>query len=276
MLRVLVGMLLVTVVVLTVQVGDAATDLGTDTLLSQGVAAYRAGAPVHALTVFAEAARLAPTSAAPAVWAGVAAVAAGRLQEAAPGFAPASLDRTPRRKRASPPPGWRGWPCCANPAPLPGTASNQIAALAYAANPRLTVGQARWVGQAVTAAAQREGLDPWLLASVIYIESRFNHQSISGAGAMGMGQLMPGTAAAAGVDPRDPWGNLLGAAEILRWNYLDFRNWPLAIAAYNAGAGAVRRYDGIPPYPETQLVRAGRTLGLSTTEGSNITTVDSH
>jgi len=144
-----------------------------------------------------------------------------------------------------------------SPAPLPGTPSNQIAALAYAANPRLTVGQARWVGQAVTAAAQREGLDPWLLASVIYVESRFNHQSISGAGAMGMGQLMPATAVAAGVDPRDPWGNLLGAAEVLRWNYLDFRNWPLAIAAYNAGAGAVRQYNGIPPYPETQwYVRA--------------------
>ncbi|HTD45855.1 MAG TPA: lytic transglycosylase domain-containing protein, partial [bacterium] len=92
---------------------------------------------------------------------------------------------------------------------------------------------------------------------VIYIESRFDHQSISRAGALGLGQLMPGTARAAGVDPADPWQNVLGSASVLRWNYREFRTWPLALAAYNAGSDAVRRYGGIPPYPETQwYVRA--------------------
>jgi soluble lytic murein transglycosylase-like protein len=135
--------------------------------------------------------------------------------------------------------------------------SERIAALAYAANHQLTIGQARWIGQAVVAAAHREGIDPWLLASVLYVESRFNHQSVSGAGAMGLGQLMPQTAAAAGVDPRDPWQNILGSAEVLRWNYLEFRSWPLALAAYNAGGDAVHRHGGIPPYAETQwYVRA--------------------
>jgi len=240
------------VIVAGLLAGRASANTSTAALLAQGVTAYRAGAPVHALTAFAGAARVAPTSAAPAIWAGVAAVAAGRFQEAAAWFR-TCLARPHSAAEARIAMAWLDrLAVLHDPTPIPGRASNQIAALAYATNPRLTVGQARWVGQVVTAAAQREGLDPWLLASVIYIESRFNHQSISGAGAMGMGQLMPGTAAAAGVDPRDPWGNLLGAAEILRWNYLDFRNWPLAIAAYNAGAGAVRQYNGIPPYPETR------------------------
>lgn len=132
------------------------------------------------------------------------------------------------------------------------TAPERIAALAYASNRQLTIGQARWIGQAVVAAAHQEGIDPWLLASVLYVESRFNHQSVSGAGAMGLGQLMPQTAAAAGVNPRDPWQNILGSAEILRWDYLEFGSWTLALAAYNAGGAAVRRYGGIPPYVETQ------------------------
>src|SRR2546428_410929 len=83
-----------------------------------------------------------------------------------------------------------------------------IARLAFASNPRLTLREARWLGDAVDAAARRAGIDSWLLASVIYIESRFNHESVSWAGAVGLGQLMPGTAQAAGVDPRDPWQNV--------------------------------------------------------------------
>jgi len=223
-----------------------------DALIQQGIIAYQAGAPVHALAAFADAAHRAPAAALPALWAGVAAVAAGRIAEADGWFA-AALARPHSVAEARIATIWRerirG---LGTRVPVAGGAPEQIAALAHAANPRLTVGQARWIGAAVVAAAQREGLDPWLLASVLYIESRFNHQSVSGAGAMGIGQLMPQTAAAAGVDPRDPWQNILGAAEVLRWNYLEFRTWPLALAAYNAGGDAVRRYDGIPPYAETQ------------------------
>lgn len=226
-------------------------------LLRTGINAYRTGAPAHALQSFAEAAVRAPHDALPALWAGVAAAAIGRWQDSR-AYLREALRRahTPDEARLA-----EAWLLRleAFDAPVPGAVDPAagIAALAYASNPRLTWSQARWLGQAVQAAAGREGLDPWLLASVIYIESRFNHQSVSWAGAMGLGQLMPGTAQAAGVDPKDPWQNVLGAAEILRWSYLEFKDWTLALAAYNAGGQAVRRYGGIPPYAETRwYVRA--------------------
>jgi soluble lytic murein transglycosylase-like protein len=235
-------------VVLAVGVAAGAT---VDDPLSRGVAAYRAGAPAHALADFADAARANPRSALPALWAGVAAVAAGRAQDANTWFNQAlSRPHSAAEARIA-----RAWldrlAVFAAPMRASTSAWLTIAGLAHASNPRLTDAQARWIGQAVAAASQREGIDPWLLASVVYIESRFNHTSVSWAGAMGLGQLMPATAAAAGVDPRDPWGNLLGAAEVLRWNYQTFGSWPLALAAYNAGSDAVRKYGGIPPYAET-------------------------
>jgi soluble lytic murein transglycosylase-like protein len=215
-------------------------------LIRKGVYAYQAGAPKHALAYFTGATRLAPESSLAFLWAGVAAVAAGQRWSAETYFGEA-LKRPHSPAQASI---IRAWldrlAVFRNPAPA------QIASLALTANPRLSWAQAKWIGLAVDAASKRQGLDPRLLAAVIYVESRFNHASVSGAGAMGLGQLMPSTAQAAGVDPRDPWGNLVGAAEVLRWNYLAFRSWPLALAAYNAGEGTVRRYNGIPPYAETQ------------------------
>jgi len=191
------------------------------------------------------------------LWAGVAAAAVGRWQDSR-AYLREALRRphTPDVARLA-----EAWlvrlEALDTPAPGAVDPAAGIAALAYASNPRLTWSQARWLGQAVQTAAGHEGLDPWFLASVIYIESRFNHQSVSWAGAMGLGQLMPGTAKAAGVDPKDPWQNVLGAAEILRWHYLEFKDWTLALAAYNAGGEAVRRYKGVPPYAETQwYVRA--------------------
>jgi len=245
--------LLSVVLVFTIPAGATLPDP-----LAQGVAAYRAGAPGHALIAFTEAASMDPQNALPALWAGVAAVATGRPQEAV-GWFQRAMTRRHNDAEAQIAYAWIDrLTALSAPIRVAGSTWLTIAGLARASNPRLTDAQARWLGQAVVAAAQREGLDPWLLASVVYIESRFNHTSISGAGAMGLGQLMPGTAAAAGVDPRDPWGNLLGAAEVLRWNYLEFRSWPLALAAYNAGAGAVERYGGVPPYAETKwYVAAG-------------------
>lgn len=101
--------------------------------------------------------------------------------------------------------------------------------------------------------AAKHGLPPYLLSALIRQESNFCPTARSNAGAMGLGQLIPSTAAALGVgNPYDPVQNLDGAARYLRQQFLTFKTWPLALAAYNAGPGAVMQYGGIPPYPETQ------------------------
>ena len=237
--------------------GPAAAVPTAQGLLREGISAYRAGTPIRAFESFAEAAAKAPGEALPALWAGVAAAGAGKWLDSR-AYLREALRRphTPDEGRLAE--AWLGrLAAFETPVSTKADTAAWIASLAFASNPRLSWTQARWLGLAVAAAARRQGLDPWLLAAVIYIESRFNHQSVSWAGAMGLGQLMPGTAQAAGVDPRDPWENVLGSAEILRWNYLEFRDWGEALAAYNAGGDAVRRYGGIPPYAETQwYVRA--------------------
>lgn len=109
-------------------------------------------------------------------------------------------------------------------------------------------------GRIVRAAAQRNEIDPALLTSVIGQESGFDPRAVSRAGAMGLMQLMPDTARSLGVkDPFDPAQNVEGGARMLR-QLLDRYHGRVdfALAAYNAGAGAVDRYGGIPPYAETQ------------------------
>jgi soluble lytic murein transglycosylase-like protein len=96
------------------------------------------------------------------------------------------------------------------------------------------------------------GLDEDLVVSVIWVESRFCTTAVSPKGAIGLGQFMPGTAAELGIDPHDPRQNLWATAKYLREKYLEWEDWTLALAAYNAGSGAVRRFGGIPPYAETQ------------------------
>jgi peptidoglycan DL-endopeptidase CwlO len=100
--------------------------------------------------------------------------------------------------------------------------------------------------------AARYGLPPALLAAVAKVESGYDPTAVSAAGARGLMQLMPATAAGLDVDPLDPGQAIDGAARMLRGNLSDFGSLPLALAAYNAGPGAVHRYGGVPPYPETQ------------------------
>lgn len=112
-------------------------------------------------------------------------------------------------------------------------------------------------------ASTAESLPPNLLKAVAQTESSMNPNAVSSAGAQGLMQLMPSTAASLGVDPFDPSQAISGAAHLLSSLYQQFGSWPLAVAAYNAGAGAVNQYGGIPPYPQTQayvqevLTRAG-------------------
>ena len=108
-----------------------------------------------------------------------------------------------------------------------------------------------WAG-AIDAAATKAGVDPRLLAAITQAESGFNPGALSGAGAVGLTQLMPGTASGLGVDPTDPVANLDGGARYLAGQLDTFGRVDLAVAAYNAGPGAVRQARGVPDYPETQ------------------------
>ncbi len=105
----------------------------------------------------------------------------------------------------------------------------------------------------IDAAATKYNVDPALLRGLIRQESNFNANATSPAGARGLTQLMPGTAAALGVDPSVPAQAIEGGAKYLRQQLDRFGGDPAkALAAYNAGPGAVQRYGGVPPYAETQ------------------------
>lgn len=102
------------------------------------------------------------------------------------------------------------------------------------------------------AVARKHGIPEDLFLRLVQQESGWNPAARSNKGARGLAQLMPGTAAKLGVNPNDPLQNLEGGARYLRQQYNTFGNWQLALAAYNAGPGAVQKYRGIPPYRETK------------------------
>ena len=105
----------------------------------------------------------------------------------------------------------------------------------------------------ITQAAYEYGVDPQLVKAIAIAESDMNQDEISPVGAIGVMQLMPETAEGLGVDPYDTGENIAGGTKYLKQMLDTFDgDVPLAVAAYNAGPGAVKRYGGIPPYSETK------------------------
>jgi soluble lytic murein transglycosylase-like protein len=146
------------------------------------------------------------------------------------------------------------------------------ALLAYASalrafDPALDDAHAMRLATRVVAEADAARIDARLVVALVAVESGWNPRAVSPAGARGLGQLMPATAAGLGVDPDDAEANLHGtvthlAGLLARYRHLPPRErYDTAVAAYNAGAGAVARYGGIPPYAETRL-EVRRVIGL--------------
>jgi soluble lytic murein transglycosylase-like protein len=130
------------------------------------------------------------------------------------------------------------------PPPQPAPAAPQPAAIAKPpADPKTLVRDA----------AARNGLPPEFVESVAKVESAMRTDAVSPKGAIGVMQLMPGTAQALAADPNDPAQNIDAGTRLLRELLLKYNgDVAKALAAYNAGAGAVDRYQGVPPYRETQ------------------------
>ena len=125
-------------------------------------------------------------------------------------------------------------------------------------------------------AASRTGLAPELIDAVIKAESGYRTNAVSRVGAQGLMQLMPGTARSLGVsNPFDARQNVLGGAEYLSKQITHFGSVEKALAAYNAGPGAVQKFGGVPPYAETQryvrkiLNDAGNAVNAVTGKGES-------
>lgn len=133
---------------------------------------------------------------------------------------------------------------------IPGAPSNEPI-------PKFTPPQRSKYESAARSAARKYGVPEDLFLRLVTQESGWNPKAVSRKGAIGLAQLMPATARKLRVNPNNPVENLDGGARYLFEQYLTFRSWRLALAAYNAGPGAVKKYNGVPPFRETQgYVRA--------------------
>ena len=140
-----------------------------------------------------------------------------------------------------------------------GEDEQRYAAVAKSINKKLTDAEAIVIARAILTYCKQTDwrVDPRLVMSMVKCESAFRPKAVSKAGALGLAQLMPATARSFGIkDPFDPVQNLYGCVryldrEVYRWR--DHENWlDLVIASYNAGPGAVQKYNGVPPYRETR------------------------
>ncbi len=229
-----------------------------------GVVRYHRGEYAGAAAAFDVAARLQPRDGKALLWWGQALLRAGQVADAEEAFQRASLTHGSSYVREMALQALRAT------RPLPSLAASDqtvratapawvVAVESYRAlarhyNPRLRPEEADLIAQSLLAFSRQFNLDPRLVVALVVVESGFQPRARSRAGALGLGQLMPETARSLGVDPLDPAQNLYGTIRYLRGN-LDRFGWNnvhLALAAYNAGRGAVERYEGIPPYSETQ------------------------
>jgi soluble lytic murein transglycosylase-like protein len=135
-----------------------------------------------------------------------------------------------------------------------GPSSGQAAQVTTGAGLRTSHGQTpSSLEPLIEEASARTGLQEALISAVMATESGYQPDAVSPAGALGLMQLMPGTAQSLGIDdPLDPRENILGGAEYLRQQLSRFGTVEKALAAYNAGPQAVQHFGGIPPFRETQ------------------------
>lgn len=129
----------------------------------------------------------------------------------------------------------------------------------YACNPKSNVNWNRTrlfteeYSAPISLAAADHGVDPALIRAVIHAESGFNEHARSRKGAIGLMQLMPQTASDMGVNPDNTEENIKGGVKYLAWLLEQYKgDITLATAAYNAGPGSVKKYNGVPPFAETQ------------------------
>lgn len=120
-------------------------------------------------------------------------------------------------------------------------------------NPSMSFDEAGWIAKAILYYSYKYNVDPLIMSALIDTESKFNQNAVSSAGAIGMGQLLPSTASALGVNPYDTLQNIEGACSYMATQLNNFNgDTRLALATYNAGSDAIKQYGSVPPFEETQ------------------------
>ena len=245
----LAGRHLDAVVALRAYLADHPTDAGAWVWL--GGSYYQLGSVPDAVMCFERAMAFQP-SGETALWLGAAYAQVGRDNDARAAFLRASHSPRPQTALLA-----QQWLRAASGRQVPVLEEEMIPeAYAYVVswyNPRLNPAQVDAIVRSVLYYSTAYHVDPRLVVALIAVESGFRVSVESVAGASGLGQLMPETWRAMGINPADPVGNIYATVRVLRGHMDRYgSNLQLALAAYNAGHNAVTRYNGIPPFRETQ------------------------